>query len=242
MRQQVYIGRSILTRPRSSRASAIVRFGLSIAIAGICACHHSEPASSTANPIAGRWQAEIPSPVGLQQCVMEIGDMGQIAYGDSCPMPLTGQQATVTTVPNGAYAPNLYVGGKDSGTFMIMGGSGITGMVGAFRVEGSKHLETRTAPGADIEWTRSSSQGADAECGRRPGAPGASSMAGERRARDRAASARVCSGQMAAGCFSDLDPNGADNCARQCSIAGGRGADPVQLLLSRTAADAHLHA
>ena len=89
---------------------------------------------------------------------MEIGDMGQIAYGDSCPMPLTGQQATVTTVPNGAYAPNLYLTGKDSGTFMIMGGSGITGMVGAFRVEGSKHLETRTAPGADIEWTRSSSQ------------------------------------------------------------------------------------
>jgi uncharacterized protein (DUF2141 family) len=158
MRQQVYIDRSILTRPRLSRARAIVSFGLSIAIAGICACHHSEPASSAANPIAGRWQAEIPGPVGLQQCVMEIGDMGQIAYGDSCPMPLTGQQATVTTVPNGAYAPNLYLTGKDSGTFVIMGGSGITGMVGAFRVEGSKHLETRTAPGADIEWTRSSSQ------------------------------------------------------------------------------------
>ena len=88
---------------------------------------------------------------------MEIGAMGQIAYGDSCPLPLTGQQATITTVPNGTYAPNLYVGGKDSGTFMIMGGS-ISGMVGAFRVEGSKHMETRTAPGADIEWTRTSSE------------------------------------------------------------------------------------
>ena len=83
--------------------------------------------------------------------------MGQIAYGDSCPMPLTGQQATITTVPNGAYAPNLYVTGKDSGTFMIMGGS-ISGMVGAFRIEGSKHMTTRTAPGADIEWSRSSSK------------------------------------------------------------------------------------
>ena len=160
MRQQAYIGRSILTRYRDrwSGTNAIRCFGLAIAIVGICACHHSEPASSTANPIAGRWQASIPSPVGLQQCVMEIGDTGQIAYGDSCPMPLTGQQATLATVTNGSFAPNLYVTGKDSGTFMIMGGSGITGMVGAFRVEGSKHLETRTAPGADIEWTRSSSQ------------------------------------------------------------------------------------
>jgi uncharacterized protein (DUF2141 family) len=107
----------------------------------------------------GRWQAEITNMGGQrQQCVMEIGDMGQIAYGDSCPMPLTGQQATITTVPNGTYAPNLYVTGKDSGTFMIMGGSGISGMVGAFRIEGGKHMTTRTAPGADIEWTRSSSE------------------------------------------------------------------------------------
>ena len=161
MRHQAFIGDSILTRPRSSRVSAIVRFGLAIVIAaGICACHHSEPASSTPQRIPP-WadgRRKFPALAALQQCVMEIGDMGQIAYGDSCPMPLTGQQATITTVPNGAYAPNLYVTGKDSGTFMIMGGSGITGMVGAFRVEGSKHLKTRTAPGADIEWTRSSSE------------------------------------------------------------------------------------
>jgi uncharacterized protein (DUF2141 family) len=126
--------------------------------AGLCGCHHSEPSSSTPqNPVAGRWEAEVPGPVGLQECVMEVGDMGQIAYGDSCPMPLTSQQATITTVPNGAYAPNLFVAGKDTGTFMIVGGIGITGMVGAFRVEGVKHLETRIAPGADIEWIRSSS-------------------------------------------------------------------------------------
>jgi len=109
------------------------------------------------NPAAGRWQAEISNAAGQrQQCVMEVGDMGQIAYSDSCPMPLTSQQATIATVPNGTYAPNLYVTGKDSGTFMIMGG-GISGMVGAFRVEG-KHMTTRTAPGADIQWTRSSSE------------------------------------------------------------------------------------
>ena len=40
---------------------------------------------------------------------------------------------------------------------MIMGG-GISGMVGAFRLDGSKHMTTRTAPGADIEWTRTSSE------------------------------------------------------------------------------------
>jgi uncharacterized protein (DUF2141 family) len=160
MTHQMFIDRSIPPQSRSPRVSAIVRFGLVIVtLATICACHHSEPVSSTAkNPVAGRWQAEIPTPVGLQRCVMEVGDMGQISYGDSCPMPLTGQQATITTLPNGAYAPNLYVTGKDTGTFMIMGGTGITGMVGAFRVEGSKHLETRTAPGADIEWTRTSSE------------------------------------------------------------------------------------
>jgi uncharacterized protein (DUF2141 family) len=140
---------------------ASVRFALAIAIAVvICACRHSESDSSAPpkNPAVGRWQAEISNPSGQrQQCVMEIGDMGQIAYGDSCPMPLTGQRATITTVPNGTYAPNLYTTGKDSGTFMIMGGN-VSGMVGAFRVEGSKHMTTRTAPGADIEWTRSSSE------------------------------------------------------------------------------------
>ncbi len=160
MTHQVFIGRSILPPPRSSRVSALVRFALAIVVAAtICACHHSEPAASSPakNPVAGRWQAQIAGPAGLQNCVMEIGDTGQISYGDSCPMPLTGQQATITSVPSGAYAPNLFVDGKDSGTFMIMGGTGISGMVGAFRLEGSKHVDTRTAPGADIEWTRSSS-------------------------------------------------------------------------------------
>jgi uncharacterized protein (DUF2141 family) len=145
--------------------SAIARFGLAIVItASIWACGHSGSDSSAASAAAsaattvGRWQAEMYNPSGQrQQCVMEIGSTGQIAYGDSCPMPLTGQQATITSVPNGTLAPNLYVTGQDSGTFMIMGGS-ISGTVGAFRLDGSKHMTTRTAPGADIEWTRTSSE------------------------------------------------------------------------------------
>jgi uncharacterized protein (DUF2141 family) len=147
-------------QPRSFRIGAIARVGLAImTVAAIGACGHSEsvPTGIPKNPAAGRWQAEISNGAGKrQQCVMEVSDMGQITYGDSCPMPLTGQQATIATMPNGTYAPNLYVEGKDSGTFMIMGG-GISGMVGAFRVEG-RHMTTRTAPGADIEWTRSSSE------------------------------------------------------------------------------------
>ncbi len=170
MRRQAFIGDSILRRPRSFPMSAIVRFALAIVIAtGICACRHSGSDSSapttssqnpTQSPAVGRWQAEIPNPAGQrQQCVMEIVATGQISYGDSCPMPLTGQRATIVTVPNGTYAPQLYVTGNDSGTFMIMGGAGgISGMVGAFRVEGSKHMTTRTAPGADIQWTRSTSE------------------------------------------------------------------------------------
>jgi len=154
------IGHSILRQPRSFRTGAIIRFALAIMFAGgICACQHSEHTSSqpTKNPAMGRWQADISNSAGQrQQCVMELGETGRIAYSDSCPMPLTGQQATITTSPDATYAPNLYVAGKDSGTFMIMGG-GISGMAGAFRV-GGEHMTTRTAPDADIEWTRSSSE------------------------------------------------------------------------------------
>ncbi len=160
MSHQAVIGHSILRQPRSFTISAIARFAVAIVIAtAISACRHSEstPSESSKNPAVGRWQAEISNPAGgRQQCVMEVHDTGQIAYGDSCPMPLTGQQGTITTAPNATYAPNLYVDGKDSGTFMIMAGN-ISGMVGAFRVEGD-HMTTRTAPGADIEWTRSSSE------------------------------------------------------------------------------------
>ena len=157
MRHHPLFGHSILRRPRSSRMGAIVRSGLAIVIgAGIGACHSGSESSEPAkNPTVGRWQAEISN----RQCVMEIADTGQIAYGDSCPPPLTDQRATIASVSNGTYAPNLYVAGQDSGTFTIMGGAGgISGMVGAFRVEGSEHMTTRTAPGADIQWTRSSSE------------------------------------------------------------------------------------
>jgi hypothetical protein len=160
MSHQAVIGHSILRQPRSFTTGAIIRFSLAIVIAAcICGCSHSEspPSGPAKNPAVGRWQAEISNPTGgRQQCVMEIHDTGQIAYGDSCPMPLTSQQGTIATAPNATYAPSLYVDGKDSGTFMIMAGS-VSGMVGAFRVEGD-HMTTRTAPGADIEWTRSSSE------------------------------------------------------------------------------------
>jgi len=85
--------------------SAIGRFALAIVIAaGFSACGQSESDSSAPakNPAVVRWQAEISNPAGRrQQCVMDVGDTGQIAYGDRCPMPLTGQQATIATVPNG---------------------------------------------------------------------------------------------------------------------------------------------
>jgi uncharacterized protein (DUF2141 family) len=161
MRDRAFIGHSVLRRPRSSRVSAIVRFGLAIvSVCGIWACGHSgsDPSAVSGSTTVGRWQAEMYNPSGQrQQCVMDIAATGQIAYGDTCPMPLTGQRATITSVPNGTYAPNLYVTGQDSGTFMIMGGS-ISGMVGAFRLDGSKHMTTRTAPGADIQWIRTSSE------------------------------------------------------------------------------------
>lgn len=171
MRQPAFIGRVIAPRNRLWRVSAILRFGMAIVIgAGIGACHHSDPPSTTSpsatsgsstptkNPVVGRWQAEISNSVGQRQrCVMDISGTGQIAYGDSCPLPLTNQQATIASQPNGTFAPNLYVAGKDSGTFVLTGG-GVSGMTGAFRIESSNLLRTRTAPGADIEWTRISSE------------------------------------------------------------------------------------
>src|ERR1700684_4619040 len=101
--RHVVIGHSILRQPQSFGISAIVRFSLAIVIgAGICACSHSESTSTSSepakNPAVGRWQAQISNPTGgRQQCVMEVRDSGQIAYGDSCPMPLTSQTATITT-------------------------------------------------------------------------------------------------------------------------------------------------
>jgi hypothetical protein len=210
--------------------------------AGITACSRSKSdlSAHTKNSAVGRWQAEIYSPGGQrQQCVMEIGDMGQIAYGDSCPMPLTGQQATITTVPNGAYAPNLYVTGKDSGTFMIMGGSTL-GMVGAFRIEGSKHMTTRTAPGADIEWSRSWSKV--------PMRSAAASQVLPRQVQWPVSDVPAIAQRAVAYVRAKWQPD-AFLTSIQMELTtgistnpGGGSADSVQLLLFRTAADAHLYA
>jgi len=157
MRDHGFIGDSILRQPRSSKVGAVLRFALAIVMAaGISACRHSSASPAT---MAGRWQAEISDPYGKRQhCVMEISDAAQLTYSDSCPMPMTGQQATIMIAPNGTFAPNLFVTGKDSGTFTIVGGGSMSGIFGAFRLDGSRHMTTRVAPGADIEWTRNSSE------------------------------------------------------------------------------------
>src|SRR5208282_2200333 len=104
----MFIGNSALHRIRSSRVSAMVGIGLAIAIVGVIpACGHSssDPSAASGPTTVGRWQAEMYTPAGQRQpCAMEIGASGQIAYGDTCPMPLTGQQATITSVPNGTLA------------------------------------------------------------------------------------------------------------------------------------------
>ena len=176
-----------------------------------------------------------------QQCVMEIGGTGQIAYGDSCPMPLTGQQATITSVPNGTFAPNLYVNGKDSGTFMIMGGS-ISGMVGAFRLEGSKHMTTRTAPGADIEWTRSSSETPMRSAAASQVLPGQIQWPmGDVPAIAQRAVAYVRKKWQADAFLTSIQLERTSDVSNAQSPEGGV-LDRVQLLLSRTATDAHLYA
>jgi hypothetical protein len=122
MRDHAFIGHSILRQPRSSRVGAIVRFCLASAIAaGIWACRHSESDSSAPAKVAGRWQAGNFQP-GRPASAMRDGSWryGAARLRRFVPDAADGS-ATITTVPNGTFAPNLYVTGKDSGTFMIMG-------------------------------------------------------------------------------------------------------------------------
>ena len=84
-------------------------------------------------------------------------------------------------------------------------------MVGAFRVEGSKHMTTRTAPGADIEWTRSSSETPMRSAAASQVLPGQVQwpMSGVPAIAQRALA--YVRKQMATRRFSDLDPVGADD-------------------------------
>ncbi len=113
------------------------------------------PMDALRSPMAGRWKAEIPDSSGkMHTCLLDASEIGHLVYSDSCPFPLAGAQAAVTVARDGTWAPQLFIPYKDTGTFLIQGGT-LNGTAGAFRMEGRNHLITRTAVGADIDWKRS---------------------------------------------------------------------------------------
>jgi hypothetical protein len=124
---------------------------------------------------------------------------------------------------------------------MIMGG-GISGMVGAFRVEDSTHMTTRTAPGADIEWTRSSSETPMRSAAASQVLPGQVQWpVGDVPAIAQRAVAYVRSKWQPDAFLTSIQMELTSALSNAQSLARGS-ARPAHLLLSRTAADAHLYA
>jgi TIR domain len=112
------------------------------------------PMDAIRSPIAGRWQAEIADAQGRKPpCVLDVQELGQTMFGDTCPLPLTGTRGTFLIAKDGTYAPQLFRVGKDTGSFMFLGGS-IHGMVGVIRLEGRNRLVTNDAQRGEVTWSR----------------------------------------------------------------------------------------
>jgi hypothetical protein len=117
------------------------------------------PMDAIRSPIAGRWQAELADAHGRKQaCVLDVQDLGQTMFSDSCPSPLMGAEGSLMSSKDGVWAPQLFNRGKDTGTFLFQGGS-LNGLVGSFRVEGKNALVTRDSQRGEVAWTRIKADG-----------------------------------------------------------------------------------
>jgi hypothetical protein len=103
-----------------------------------------DPMKAMRSPLAGRWQAD--------QCVLDVQDMGQAAYSDGCPPPLTGAAGNLAAIKGGVWAPSLFQQDRDDGTMIFQGGAA-HGYVAAWRVRGGK-LVTRDGPLGEVTWRR----------------------------------------------------------------------------------------
>ena len=117
------------------------------------------PMDAIRSPMAGRWQAELADTNGRKQaCVLDVQDLGQTVFTDSCPAPLMGAEGSMVISKDGVWAPQFFTRGKDGGTFLLQGGA-LHGMAGSFRLDGKTTLITHDAQRGEIAWTRIKADG-----------------------------------------------------------------------------------
>lgn len=113
-----------------------------------------DPMEAMRSPLSGRWQLDIPDASGKKQtCVLDVQDMGQYAFADSCPIPLAGNRGNFATTKDGAYAPNVFRRGTDDGSFMMQNFSGAN-TTGSYRRVSRSELELTTAQFGSATWDR----------------------------------------------------------------------------------------
>jgi len=113
-----------------------------------------DPMAALRSPMAGRWQSSLPDARGASaECVLDVQELGQAQFSDSCPAPYTGVKTSVIVAKDGTYNPQLFAPGKDSGTFIMQGGS-MPFITGSFRIEGRNGLSLHFAGRNEISWRR----------------------------------------------------------------------------------------
>ena len=112
------------------------------------------PMDAMRSPLAGRWEASLADARGTKaDCILDVQALGQAQFTDSCPAPYTGSKGNVGATKDSTYNPQLFVQGKDSGTFMMQA-SGMPYTTGTFRLDGSNSLTLHFADGKEIAWRR----------------------------------------------------------------------------------------
>ena len=112
------------------------------------------PMDAMRSPLAGRWETSLADGRGGKaDCILDIQGLGQTQFSDSCPAPYTGSKGNVGATKDSTYNPQLFVQGKDSGTFMMQGGPAPY-TTGTFRFDGRDSLTLHFASGKEISWRR----------------------------------------------------------------------------------------
>lgn len=107
------------------------------------------------SPLTGRWQTSMAGADGrVQDCILDVQEMGQAAFSDTCPMPFTGAHGSFNVANAGTWAPQIYQQGDD-GTMLFQGGT-LHGYSAAFRKTTFGNLVTRDAQHGEINWSKAS--------------------------------------------------------------------------------------
>lgn len=147
---------SLVRRWRYQRSSLLTSLWVSVlvvalAVAGFYFVSRQFLENRYASPLAGTWQAEMTDTSRQKHnCVVDIADSGWSVFSDGCPWPLTAKQSSLQASKDSVFAPNLFVFGKDEGTFQTL--SGGDNFSGTFRFEGRNHLITHDLTFGETDW------------------------------------------------------------------------------------------